>query len=111
MPSSPPMLPDPNERGGGCTQHTHTLCVQSRSEVMDDRTEPPRDPHRYTEMATYLATQQPATAATTVSQLIVPTASTVTQEILTATFTSYTVQPAEYYGSHPMDERQSRTQH
>ena len=45
LPSSPLVLPDPNERGGGHTQHTHTLRVQSRSEVTDDRTGTPSGTH------------------------------------------------------------------
>ena len=60
---SPPMLPDPNERGRGCTHHTHTLRVQSRAEVTTI-VRNPLGTHSYTETVSYLATQQPATAAT-----------------------------------------------
>ena len=49
LPSSPLVLPDPNERGGGHTQHTHTLRVQSRSEVTDDRTGTPSGTHTATQ--------------------------------------------------------------
>ena len=49
LPSSPLVLPDPNERGGEYTQHTHTLRVQSRSEVTDDRMGTPSGTHTATQ--------------------------------------------------------------
>ena len=49
LPSSPLLHPDPNERGEIYTQPTHTMRVQSHSEVTDDCTGTPSGPH--TEMA------------------------------------------------------------
>ena len=59
-PSSPQILPDPNERGER-TQSAHAYTAHTIT-VRKWYGKASWDPHRYTEPTDYLATQQPVTA-------------------------------------------------